>query len=407
MCYLQDTPSWLLYGLCAIFLFVVMILSIGNQVMRFVPDIFYGTPFSIVNVRMLNIFLIALLLFKTRNQGSDFVKYYNSLHHYFYFLVFVILVQDLYYTANGREKEKLQIFVLACLVHCIFLVVLWNNLLGMNSNNCIYFVASYLSYYALECYLQYRKPKLSRRPDEGFFEKGVFCALFFKFFFLTLAFKIQHIEKNTFATFILRDFVLLVFFYIKLWSYVKSIPPTISELFISVKDGIVYIGLLALGNFAFICYSLRAEFKAHPGCVSTTVMMTAIEHLFFDVIIDICFVLLIFFFDTDTRKEKVHMIGSKNFWHMMILGIFIIIKFVIYYDTITFHWLPQLVPLLYFQCMNYNLNKKFNKKLKGYKDQDFEKKKSECYDKMIYENLNCISYEVVFLLTFMSIIQVR
>lgn len=362
----------------------------------------------IVNWQLVSCFLFGSLLLWGHNGASDKILFSKVIHASFYFILTMIMFQDIQLTMYGVQKDRLNLFVLSICFHLIYLGVLFYNYRGVAEYGCFYFVAAHLAYYLIEFYLQYAKPKLTRR-NSVIEQWKTFALLFLKFFCLTLSLKINHLGKYNFAAFVFRDFVLLAAFYGKIWSYAVSLPPTISELFINIHDGIVYMALYVVGNVSFICYSFVKDLlSASSDCVPKTILMEAVYHVMFDVLIDLAFVLLIFFFDTNSRQEKIMGKNSKNILHMLILFVFIGVKSYVYYDARTLHWIPQIIPALYFQVMNYVINNKCNKELSAVRNQpDFETCKHQYYDGMIYENLNCISYEIVFLLTFVAIIQVR
>jgi hypothetical protein len=277
--------------------------------------------------------------------------------------------------------------------------MLWNRWNG-STDKCCYFIGVQLLCLGLDALLHGSKltRKRVRGGQEGFNEKGTFAAIVCKFILQTIAFKIRYSEISTVALYVARDAFVLGLLYVSIWSYLKTIPPTISETFTNNYKGVVFGGIVPFSNLMVILYKFANDANV-PGKV---LMGPDFHDLFMKLLwyclADLGFILLIFFLDTNTREEKVNEINSKNHWHMAVLFVYMLLKFFGNSAMWNIHMLPHAIPFIYFNYLNYDLNHLYNStlQLKPQKDPKW------LYDNQLIHNVLSLSYEVLFLLSFMS-----
>jgi len=276
---------------------------------------------------------------------------------------------------------------------------MWINWFESN-RKCSYFLLCHLVALVLDFFLFVNKAKLSRQKkngsEDGFKEPFIYFLIITKFCLLSIAMKIQHLDLVLFNLYVVRDIFLFIMLYILLWSYLEVVPPTISETFINAYKGVVFGCVVPFTN---LCVGLDRLFVLEAD---NTILRSNMRDLFFHCFLDFGFICLIFCFDTNTREEKVKEINSKNFWHMFFLLIYMIIKVVANSEYLSIHMLPQFIPFLYFNYMNYELNAFFNNFLRDATKRKLIVEKKLLYDARLYENVICLSYELLFLCSFMS-----
>jgi len=213
--------------------------------------------------------------------------------------------------------------------------------------------------------------------------------LWFKVLIFDLILNTNSFNEELFWFRFIVDSLILTLFFGYILCYSTLVPPTISEAFTDNYKISSYVFVYEILNVMLSVISFYKILTLY-GVTVMTVRDWAIlsANLMINSGVNIWFILLIFIFDTNDRNNV------KNVIRRILLTFYMIVKVLFNYHSATIHNIPMILSAIYFFVMNYDINVR--------KKQDFNKFKDDKYRKITKDNLICLTYELLFLLTFMS-----